>query len=284
MRPLSFRLPKLGRVLAVAALAFFATAAPALAGITPEDAHSPAADEIRTTYWVMLVLVVLLSVAAAGGLLAAYMRFRVRTHRDPRQPRRLAAGRGTIGRVAGVLSGLALAIFIFGVVMNGRTNDAIAEEAGEPVDIRVVGQQWLWRYEYPVQAEGGASEGIATVFSYSDLYVPVDTTVKLTFDSTDVLHRWFVPALGGQVQAVPGELTETSFIADEEGVYEGQSTQFSGTAYPAMRTRVHVLSREDYDAYVENLTADLQEAQSAVADEVSAQAASGTGAAEGGTP
>ena len=281
MRPLPFRLPKLGRVLAVATLAFFATAAPALAGIAPEDAHSPAADEIRTTYWVMLVLVVVLSLAAAGGLLAAYMRFRVRTHRDPRQPRRLAAGRGTIGRVAGALGGLALVIFIFGIVMNGRTNDAIAEEAGEPVDIRVVGQQWLWRYEYPVQAEGGASEGIATVFSYNDLYVPVDTTVNLTFDSTDVLHRWFVPALGGQVQAVPGELTETSFIADEEGVYEGQSTQFSGTAYPAMRTRVHVLPRDEYDAYVEDLTTSLRDAQSAVADQVSAQAASG---AEGGTP
>ena len=269
-------------MLAVATLAFFALAAPALAGITPEDANSPAADEIRTTYWVMLVVIVALAVAGVGGLLAAYMRFRVRTHRDPRQPRRLAAGRGTMGRVAGGLSVVALAIFIFGVVMNGRTNDAIAEEAGEPVDIRVVGQQWLWRYEYPVQAEGGASEGIATVFSYNDLYVPVDTTVNLTFDSTDVLHRWFVPALGGQVQAVPGELTETSFIADEEGVYEGQSTQFSGTAYPAMRTRVHVLPRDEYDAYIEQLTADIRDAQSAVADEVSAEAASG--ATEGSAP
>jgi cytochrome c oxidase subunit II len=265
-------------VLAVATLAFFALAAPAFAGIAPEEAHSPGAEEIRTTYWVMLIVIVALALAAVAGLLMAYRRFRVRSHRDLRQPRRLVAGRGTVARVASGLGALALVIFIFGIVMTGKTNDALADEdaSGEPITIRVVGQQWLWRFEYPVQAEGGASEGIATVFSYSDLVVPVDTTVNLQIDSTDVLHRWFIPALGGQVQAVPGEITETSFRADAEGVYEGQSTQFSGTAYPAMRARVRVVSQDDYDSYLETLTADLREAQIEVAEEVSAQAAEGT--------
>lgn len=280
MRPLSFRPPKLGRVLAVATLALLVAAAPAHAGVTPPDAHSPNAEEIRTAYWVMLVIAVILAVAAVGGLLAAYMRFRVKTHRDLREPRRLTAGRGTIGRVAGGLSLLALAIFVFGVVMNGRTNDAVAEDTGEEISIDVVGQQWLWRFEYPAQAEGGASEGIATVFSYHELVVPVDTTVNLSIDSTDVLHRWFIPELGGQVQAVPGEITEASFRADEEGVYEGQSTQFSGTAYPTMRAQVRVVPRGEYDAYVEQLTQDLLDAQAAVADRVSAEAAEGTEGAE----
>lgn len=287
MRPLSFRPPIAGRVLAVATLALLAFAAPAHAGITPEEAHSPNAEEIRTTYWVMLVLATLLGLAAVGGLIAAYRRFRVRSHRDLREPRRLSAGRGAVGRVAAGLGALALAIFVFGVVMNGKTNDAVAEDSGEALAINVVGQQWLWRFEYPVQAEGGASEGIATVFSYNELVVPVDTTVNLSIDSTDVLHRWFIPALGGQVQAVPGEVTETSFRADEEGVYAGQSTQFSGTAYPAMRAWVRVVSKEDYDAYVEQLSDDLATAQQAVVEEVSAEASSGQtagDATDGSTP
>ena len=270
MRPLPIRLPKPGRVLAVAALALLALAAPAQAGLTPTEAHSPNAEEIRTTYWVMLVLATLLAILAIGGLLAAYRRFRVRGHRDLREPRRLAAGRGTAGRVVGGLGVLAAAIFVFGVVMNGRANDAVAEEGGEPLAIDVVGQQWMWRFEYPVQAEGAASEGIATVFSYNELVVPVDTPVELRIDSTDVLHRWFVPALGGQVQAVPGEVTHTSFRADAEAVYEGQSTQFSGTSYPAMRAWVRVVSQEDYEAHIEGLTDDLLAAQRAVAEEIPA--------------
>lgn len=277
MRPLPIRLPKPGRVLAVAALALLALAAPAHAGIAPTEAHSPNAEEIRTTYWVMLVLITLLAAAAIGGLIAAYLRFRVRTHRDPREARRLAAGRGTAARVAGGLGVLAAAIFAFGVVMNGRANDAVAEEGGEPLTIDVVGQQWLWRFEYPVQAPGGASEGIATVFSYNELVVPVDTPVELRIDSTDVLHRWFVPALGGQVQAVPGELTTTSFRADEEGVYAGQSTQFSGTAYPAMRAWVRVVSQDDYETYVDGLTDDLLAAQRAVAEQAAAGAEGAAG-------
>jgi heme/copper-type cytochrome/quinol oxidase subunit 2 len=95
----------------------------------------------------------------------------------------------------------------------------------------------------------------------------VDTTVNLSIDSTDVLHRWFIPALGGQVEAVPGEVAETSFRADEEGVYPGQSTQFSGTGFPAMRAWVRVVSAEDYEQYIEDLATDLEEAQQAVADE-----------------
>lgn len=267
MRPLSFRPPKPGRVLAVAALALLACAAPAQAGLVPEEAHSPNAEEMRTAYWVMLVLVTLLALAAIGGLVTAYRRFRVRTHRDPRQPRRLAAGRGTVGRVAGGLSALALAIFIFGVVMNGRANDAVAEESGEPLAIDVVAQQWLWRFEYPSDRED-----IATVFSYNELVVPVDTTVQLQIDSIDILHRWFIPALGGQAQAVPGEVNETTFRADEEGVYTGQSTQFSGTAYPAMRAQVRVVPREEYDAYLQTLGDDIAAAQADVQAELDSRA------------
>jgi heme/copper-type cytochrome/quinol oxidase subunit 2 len=157
-----------------------------------------------------------------------------------------------------------VAIFIFGVVMTGDAREAEADADAESLDIDVVGQQWLWRFEYPVQA-GSASEGIATVFSYNELVVPVDTTVNLSIDSTDILHRWFIPALGGQVEAVPGEIAETSFRADSEGVYPGQSTRFSGTAYPAMRAWVRVVSADEYEQYVEELTADLQAAQEEVA-------------------
>lgn len=274
VRPPKSRLPVFGRALAGATLALGLIAAPAGAAIAPDVAHSPGAEDIRTAYWVMLVVASVIGVALLAGLLTAARRFRARGGHA--EPRRLTAGRGAIGRVGAGLGALALVIFIFGVIMTGGARDVTADESSEALEIDAIAQQWLWRFEYPAESGGAASPGIATTFSYTELVVPVDTPVNLSIDSTDVLHSWFIPALGPQVLAVPGEVTETSFIADEEGYYEGKSTQFSGTSFPAVRSNVRVVSREEYDAYVTALGEDLAAGQSAVQQQVGANAAEGT--------
>ena len=191
---------------------------------------------------------------------------------------------------------LALAVFIYGVV---RSNDArqieqagpngltaaptaqvgvkglpplsIAEEtesaSGQepingqeptqtsPLQIDAIAQQWLWRFEYP-----GGTPGHRT-FTYGELVVPVDTPVVLNITSTDVLHSWWVPELGGQVQATPGETMQTWFKADEVGSYAGRSTIFCGTSFPAMRAWVRVVTVPEYTAYLEQLQKDLTAAQ-----------------------
>jgi heme/copper-type cytochrome/quinol oxidase subunit 2 len=269
------RLPLFGRVIAGATLALAAFAAPAGAAIAPDGAHSPNAEDIRTTYWVMLFIVIAVAVPAIAGLIVAARRFRSRG--GSTQPRRLAAGRGSIGRVGGILTIVALGIFVFGVVMTDSTRNAVADdESAESLDIDVVAQQWLYRFEYPAQAGPSASEGIATVFSYSELVVPVDTTINLHINSTDVIHSWFIPALGPQVWAVPGEISDTSFRADEEGFYEGRSTIFAGTNTAALRANVRVVSREEYDLYIEGLGSDLAAGQEAVQEQVGSDPASGT--------
>src|SRR4029077_10650138 len=104
-----------------------------------------------------------------------------------------------------------------------------------PLQINAIAQQWLWRFEYP-----GGRPGQRT-FTYGELVVPVDTPVVLNITSTDVLHSWWVPQLGGQVQATPGDTVQTWFRADEVGRYSGRSTIFSGTSFPAMRAWVRVV-------------------------------------------
>ena len=94
--------------------------------------------------------------------------------------------------------------------------------------IDAIAQQWLWRFEYP-----GGTRGIAP-FSYGELVVPVDTSVVLKIDSTDVIHSWWVPALTGQVQAVPGTSPSTWFKADEVGTSTADGAP-SSTAPPTHR-------------------------------------------------
>jgi cytochrome c oxidase subunit II len=286
------------RILPIAAvsasLAVAWIAAPAHAiSLGPEEAHSPNAEDIGTAYWVMLVIAFLLVVLVNAALIAAVVRFR---ERRGREPSRFAAGRGAHRPVVAALTLVAVAIFVFGVISTSSVRDVEpsgptglggsataqvgvsgvsidelnqAEETGEtpspdqaaqsgPLVINAIAQQWLWRFEYP-----GGRPGQRT-FSYGELVVPEDTTVLLNITSTDVIHTWWIPALGGQVQAVPGSTSETWFKADEVGRYEGRSTIFSGTGYPTLRSWVRVVTVPEYQSYVEQLNKDLAEAQGVV--------------------
>jgi heme/copper-type cytochrome/quinol oxidase subunit 2 len=141
---------------------------------------------------------------------------------------------------------------------------------GGPIAIDAIAQQWVWRFFYP----GGPSATSTTggysptggrpgdrTYSYATLTVPVDTPILLNVTSTDVMHRWFVPALGGQVDAVPGHVSQTWFKADHTGTFAGQSTSFSGTGYSTMRIWVHAVSPAAYQAFLKRQTADLTAAQ-----------------------
>lgn len=293
--------------------------------ISPRTAHSPNAEDIRTGYWIALIVAAVLGVAAVGALLVAVGRFR---ERRGAPPARLVAGRGFFVRAGVPLGLLAVGLFVAGILL---TEDAQQVEAGSggdtasaaqtaqvgvhgvpsqavqqaiealrnetptngpiggaikggPIEIGVVGQQWLWRFFYPGGASASGSYSPSggrpgdRTFSYTTLVVPVDTPIILNITSTDVMHRWFVPALGGQVDAVPGHVAQAWFKADRTGTFPGQSTAFSGTGYSTMRTYVKVVSQAAYEAYLRRQTADLREAQDYVNKVVEAGRVPGEGA------
>jgi cytochrome c oxidase subunit 2 len=267
-------------------------AAPAEATVFgPRGGHSPNADDIRTAYWIAITVAVLLLVAVHVFLIAAIFRFRADRGRTPR---RFSAGPGALTRPLAPLAVVASGLFVVGIVLAGEARDVeptgpenlasskLVAQVGalsvppdaEPLTIDAIGQQWLWRFEYP-----GNDPQTQPLFSYGELVVPVDTTVILDITSTDVMHSWWIPSLGGQVQAVPGTTSQTWFKADEEGVYEGPSTTFSGTSFPAMRAWVRVVSPENYQAYLDDLKQELTKA----GEIVQRQVTQGTGPA-GVTP
>lgn len=232
-------------------------------GLTPASPASPNADDTRTAYIVMVVLASLIALAAIVALIAA---LRGRGDGGGRRTRGTSGVQGQVGIGLGLV---AAAVFVFGVIVTESASEADPTGEGglttaqvgldppagdaEPLRIRVSGQQWLWRYEYP--------DG---TFSYYELVVPVDTAVILDLEAIDVRHRWWVPALGGMFDAVPGRSAQTWFKAEETGTFEGRSTQFSGTGYPTMRAAVTVLEPADYEAWLQEQAAGIQEAQEAV--------------------
>jgi cytochrome c oxidase subunit 2 len=239
--------------------------------LSPETAHSPNADDLNTLFWVMILIGGVLLIAINVALLAIVGRFRAARGREPR---RLKVRRpAQIGTAVG-FAVAAVITFALGVIVteNAKQVEASGPDglqaasvrtaqrsldlpSGDvaPLEVRACGQQWIWRYEYP--------DG---TYSYYELVVPVDTAVVVELCSTDVVHRWWVPGLGGKFDAVPGESNSTWFKADQTGSYDGASYAFSGAAYSVMRTRVTVVDVPTYESWLDEQAAGIQEAQSFV--------------------
>ncbi len=253
----------------------------------PETAHSPNADDLNTLYWVLLAVGAVLLLAINGALVAFAMRYRAARGR---QPRRLQSRRRLQGLVATGFGVLAAALFILGVIATENASEVektgsgglqasaatlaqrdlelpvLDEDDAEPLEIKASGQQWIWRYEYP--------DG---TFSYYELVVPADTAVSIELDSTDVVHRWWVPGLGGKFDATPGSANRTWFKVpsddlgdDDELVLHGASYAFSGASYATMRTAVRVVTPEAYQEWVSTQADEIQAAQTAVQETIAA--------------
>lgn len=209
------------------------------------------------------------------ALLAGLVRILLARGDEDTERQRRAASEPGVQRHVGIGLGLvALVLFVLGIVLTERTVDVEASEA-DPISIQVTGQQWLWRYEYPEADATTDGYSTNTPYSYYDLVIPVDTPVTLNIGSTDTIHRWWVPALTRSVDAVPGDTQTVTFIANEEGTYEGRSTEFSGPGYATMRTEVHVVSREEYDKFLAQRAIDIKAGRAAVQKQVDAGTAPG---------
>lgn len=150
------------------------------------------------------------------------------------------------------------------------------------VTIKAVGNQWFWDYEYPDYeidfsalmvasdfptweavmesergraevAEHGVDQASWRLATDMPMVVPVDTVVKVQTTANDVIHAWTVPSFGIKVDAIPGDLNEMWFSADQIGVYYGQCSELCGDKHAYMPIEVHVVSRADFDAWVEEM-------------------------------
>ena len=269
----------------------------------PETSHSPSAEDLEALYWVLFAVAGVLIVAINAALIGLVVRFRAARGR---QPRRLQSRRRVQGAVGGGLAALAAVLFALGVITTENASEvektgsdglqasattlaqrnltlpALGEDDAEPLEIQATGQQWVWRYEYP--------DG---TFSFYQLVVPADTAITVNLDSTDVVHRWWVPGLGGKFDATPGTSNQTWFKVPSEDLEDsdehpggalelhGQSYAFSGASYATMRTEVLVLSPEEYEQWLAEQSDGIQAAQEAIQSQIAGGEAENQPAAEG---
>ncbi|OZI58420.1 ubiquinol oxidase subunit II [Bordetella genomosp. 1] len=118
----------------------------------------------------------------------------------------------------------------------------------KPLVIEVVALDWKWLFLYPEQ-------GVATV---NELAAPVDQPIQFRITSSTVMNSFFVPALAGQIYAMPGMQTTLHAVINHPGDYEGLSANFSGAGFSGMRFRFHGVDRAGFDEWIERARKDGQ--------------------------
>jgi cytochrome c oxidase subunit 2 len=262
--------------LSAAALGILIAAPAAFAdAITPESGGSPNADDIDTLYKLALYIGIAIFLLVEGTLIWSLVKYRARRGGTAAQMR------GNAPLEIGWTVGAAMILVLLTVVTflyldeiesppasgpNGLSasqaqfasvDQPNPPKSGGPIlRIRVNGQQYLWRYDYP----GGGQ-----LFSYQEMVVPTDTTVVLELEASDVIHSWWIPKFGPKADAVPGYVNETWFKVPEEGTYSGQCAELCGAGHADMRAKVVAVSPEDFQAWAQRKREEIQAAGEALA-------------------
>jgi cytochrome c oxidase subunit 2 len=224
------------------ALSAIPIAAAGNGGFAPVEPVSPNAERTEDAYYLIAAFAIFVFLMVTVPLAFFIVRFRSRGRA------RTVEGPQIRGNTSLELAWTAVPVVILVVVagfifykLPGITDLSSAEGATE-LRINVEGRQFYWQYTY--------GNGVIAI---DRLRVPVDRVVELeiTAPEHDVVHSYWIPAIGGKFDAIPGETTELEFRAEREGVYEGQCTEFCGAQHGVMTASIEVIPAAEFDRWLE---------------------------------
>ncbi|MFL5305006.1 MAG: cytochrome c oxidase subunit II [Polyangia bacterium] len=197
------------------------------------------AGHIARLWWVFFVVLSLVYLAVIVALIAAIVRRR----------RAAVQGAGEQGpaRVVAISVGLTVLILLGlfgGSVATGRALSTLGDTPGEPLSIKVIGHQWWWELQYQ---NHDVSQMVTTA---NELHLPVGHPVQLTLESRDVIHSFWVPALNGKRDLIPGYKNVITVRADEPGVFAGRCAEFCGAQHANMALTVVAEAPATFEAWL----------------------------------
>jgi cytochrome c oxidase subunit II len=190
----------------------------------------PAAQDVTTLVWILTIgaslILLLVTALAADG-----------TRRAPAPVRSASwvVGGGIVLPLV-VLS----ALFLYSARFDGALG---ATPRPGSMRIEVEGRQWWWEVRYP------RPTGPALVDA-NEIHVPVGAEIEFVVTSPDVIHSFWVPALGGKVDMTPGHTGRIGLRADRVGVYRGQCAEYCGVQHAHMALLVVAEPPEAFAAWL----------------------------------
>ncbi len=244
----------------------------------PRSGGSPNADAIAELYRIVLFFGVIVFLGVELFLIYALIKFRASkgaVASGPTGNNRLEIG-WTVSAAALVAVLAAITFIKLPVITDPPKGQPVAEFAqssreaglvpvpsppdGKKITINVTGRQYVWRYTY--------GNRLDSPFVYTEMVAPSDTVVVLRIQSTDVIHSWWIPRLGGKFDAVPGSTNYTWFKAPTPTnatgeVYTGQCAELCGRQHANMLASVRVVTPAAFKVWLADQTARIKAANQA---------------------
>lgn len=226
-------------------------------GIVPRGSRETVFNQI---YTVFLVLGTLVGIVVIGYMLWKAYKYRASAVPDDGEEDRPSLGELPSGSGGGrklflsfalsTIIVVSLIVWTYGTLLYVE-QDAVTGDATENMEIQVEGYQFGWGFIYP--------SGVVT---NGTLRVPKGTEIRLRVTSTDVFHNFGIPALKVKTDAIPGQTTETWFIADETGTYRAQCYELCGAGHSYMNAKVIVMERSAWQDWHQNAVAKMNNSSS----------------------
>lgn len=163
-------------------------------------------------------------------------------------------------------------LILVGMAIPATKTLIFMEQTGDAeMTLKVTGYQWKWKYDYldedisffstlaeednkARQRNSGIDPN--TIDNYlknvdNPVVLPVDTKIRILTTGADVIHSWWVPALGWKRDAIPGFINDNWTYIEEPGVYRGKCAELCGKDHGFMPIVVHAVSKEEYAAWVD---------------------------------
>jgi cytochrome c oxidase subunit II len=209
------------------------------------------AGRIASLWWVMFWVTLAVTLIVLAVLAVGVMRARRRdpsTANDPRLLRGVA------------MATIASLVILFGLLITSvATSRAIAGEHDEQaLQIEVTANQWWWNVEYQ------HPEPAQRVRTANELHIPVGRTVGIKLLANDVIHSFWVPALHGKRDAIPGHEAMLWLRADRPGVYRGQCAEYCGAQHAHMAFIVIAEGSDDFERWIQAQRKTAEQPQSDV--------------------
>jgi cytochrome c oxidase subunit 2 len=137
-------------------------------------------------------------------------------------------------------------------------NAIIKKDPDPDVTIDVVGQKWSWTFNYKSASDPAVGQDVwnaGTINATPDLYLPVNKVVHFNLSSPDVIHSFWIPSFYEKLDVIPGRKNNFFVTPNKMGDFRGKCAELCGTYHSTMLFNVHIVSEQDYQAYLKTLVA-----------------------------
>ena len=197
--------------------------------------ESTTAHEIDALFYFILYMSIFLTLIVTAAMVYFIWKYRRRSNAD--RPIDVHESKWLELSWITIPTLLVLVVFFWGF----RAYVGTAIPPSDAITVNVKAQKWAWVFEYQNGTQG-----------FGEIWVPVNTPIRMEMTSQDVLHSFYVPEFRIKHDVIPNRFSYVWFEAPREGTYQVLCTEYCGTAHSAMGARIHVVSRTEYYEILRN--------------------------------